>query len=312
MFVGTTSDNAAMIKLASGTVSTNNSGYKLEGAATLGTTFPVSSGKTLSVAQNAILDVAASTGILNVAGALDVAGTLNVAGAVNVASGGEYIFQATGRGTSNGNIVIAANGQILSIDGSIMDGTGKTVVQAGGKSYTGTSAATKVLFIGSTTDTPKPIIALTTGSLSRSSAGYELNGDATLYGEDDVNDDTTYWYVRRSLALAASSVLRVPGGGTSATHAMLTVSFADGGDDRVTGAGSSGTAAKIILGEWGYLGLRSTAGWPNDGTAVSSLSFNNFYTNSGEKVSVNSTKNTTFTWDANAGGSGTAGWKAGN
>jgi hypothetical protein len=221
-----------------------------------------------------------------------------------VKNGGEYVFQATGTGTSSGTVTVESGGEILAINGSNMAGTALRVVNAGGKAYTGTSAAAKVLFVGATGDAnPLPIITLTSGSLSTSSTGYELNGDATLNGEDDVHDDTTYWYVRKSLALAASSVLRVPGGADSVHHSMLTVSFADNGADRVTGAGSDSTAAKIILGEWGYLGLRTPASWTN---TVNALSFNNFYTNSSTKVAINSTRNTTFTWDAslndNAGG----------
>jgi hypothetical protein len=302
MFVGDSDDNA-MIRLASGSVSTNNSGYALAGgAATLLGDFGVTDGKTLSVAADATLNVFAGSGILNVEGVLDVAGTLNVAGAVNVKSGGEYVFQATGTGTSTGDITVKDGGEILSIDGSNMTGTGKTIVQAGGKSYTRTSAAAKVLFIGATSDTsPLPIIKLTTGSLSRSSTGYELNGDATLYGEDDVHDDTTYWYVRKSLNLEANSILRVPGGADSDHHSMLTVSFANNGTDSVTGAGTGANAAKIILGEWGYLGIRTTDSWNND---VKTLSFNNFYTNNSTKVAINSTRNTTFTWSSTLGSGG--------
>jgi hypothetical protein len=57
--------------------------------------------------------------------------------------------------------------------------TGFTVVETGGEAYSGVDEANKALIIG---DDNNAVIALTDGSLSLNNSGYELDGEATLYG----------------------------------------------------------------------------------------------------------------------------------
>ncbi|MDR1229876.1 MAG: hypothetical protein LBK61_00595 [Spirochaetaceae bacterium] len=327
MFVGTTNDNAAWIKLTSGSVSTNNSGYKLEGEATLGTTFAVASEKTLSVAGGATLNVVVTSGVLNVAGTLDVAGTLNVAGTVNVNNGGKYVFQATGRGTSTGTINIASGGEVLSVPGSDMAGTGYTVVQFGGKAYSGASWDNKRTFVGGSSDSPLPIIALTTGSVSTNNHGYELDGEATMYGTPASNsqgnftvgetgDGSDSAHKNSRLVLKAGSVLTVPGDNLATNkHILLVVTNSTGNLPGVTGEPASGgtAAARIVLGVHGYLDLYHTDAsglGPGDYSGTTSSLPHNFYDSSSNKITINSLCNKTFTWDAAAGGSSVAGWKS--
>jgi cytoskeletal protein CcmA (bactofilin family) len=327
MFVGTASDNAAMIKLASGTVSTNNSGYKLEGTATLGTTFPVASTKTLSVAGGAILNVAEASGVLNVAGTLDVAGTLNVAGTVNVNNGGKYVFQATGRGTSTGTINIVSGGEVLSVPGSDMAGTGYTVVEFGGKAYSGADWDNKRTFVGGSGDSPLPIIALTSGSVSTNNHGYELDGAATMYGTPASNSQGNFTvgetgnasdsaHKNGRLVLKAGSVLTVPGDDLATNkHILLVVTNNTGNLPGVTGEPIDGEkgAAQIVLQEHGYLDLylTDTSGLgPGDYSGNTGSLPHNFYDSGSNKITTNNLKNRTFTWDVAAGGASTPGWKS--
>ncbi|MDR0637768.1 MAG: hypothetical protein LBG27_02505 [Spirochaetaceae bacterium] len=100
------------------------------------------SGADVTVKTGATLTVTAGK-TLTVGKTVTVAQNANV----NVASGGDYIFGADADGTNSGTITIKSGGQTYALGGSLA-GDGHTVVETGGKAWTG-----DVLVIGASSDT---------------------------------------------------------------------------------------------------------------------------------------------------------------
>jgi hypothetical protein len=281
---------------------------------------PVPLNVTLVVQSEKVLTVASGK-------ALSVAGTLNVAGALNVESGGKYAFEATGTGTSTGTITVKNGGEVLSVPGSDMGGTGYTVVEYGGKAYSGASWESNAAFVSTANDNGFAVIKLTSGSVSTNNYGYVLDGVATVYGTPASNSQGNFTVGETAdasnsankndrLVLKAGSVLTVPGDNVSNNkHILLVVTNSSSSLPGVTGEpgnGSDKAAAQIVLQEYGYIDVydTDTSGLgPGDYSSTIDNLPHNFYTSDGTKITANGLRNKTFNWDANAGGNGTAGWK---
>ena len=276
----------------SGTTVTLTADYTVTGAATLA----VPAGVKLVVADETTFEVE---------------GTLNNSGEIEVASGGDYVFGADADGTNSGTITIKSGGQTHALGGSL-GGDGHTVVETGGKAWTGDA-----LVIGAAGDTwtvsgntIHPALVLeAASSLALNNAGYTLTGAGTVNGIPGAGTGFTFLVgdPGRKLTVKAGGALTVPGTNSESDKHILVVNIGNGNPGIVGEPAAGGkAAAKIVLASYGYIDIYASGGaYSGDTSSVG----HNFYDSESTKLTSNSLYGTTYNWDGTLGNNA-GGWKA--
>ncbi|MDR1256845.1 MAG: hypothetical protein LBJ86_03795, partial [Spirochaetaceae bacterium] len=241
---------------------------------------------TLTVSSGGTLKVTGKVTV-NGGGSLDVAGTINIEGNVEVA--GTIVLQNESSGSLTGTLTITSTGtsKDLKSGGGSITGDGGSVVHAGAKVYIGGSTDATALVIGPAADGNAILQLAQDTTFSTVSAGYELDGNATL---------------KKNFGISEGQILTVKSGG------KLTVNVPNG--DTYPGLWVIGSNTKIVGEADAVIDIKSETGGL---IYLSSGAVSNFYDSSSELITSGSNINIpkgTYNWSATAGGQNKPGWKA--
>jgi hypothetical protein len=242
----------------------------------------------IAVAAGVTLDVAGKTLTVPAEKKLDVAGQVDVSGQLIIKDGGK-----NASGMFNGTITVKSGGVFESEgDNPFNDGAnGLTVVESGGKAYW----KGHKLIVGSAND--NAIFVLDDGgSFSFNNTSFVVAGKVAFKGEANFNGDGyPGMYVG-----ADSQIIMIEHGAEFTVDAFLSVASNQKNGFTVLGSSSgAGALPKIIIGSGGnvYFGASHT----DD---------SNFYPSNETNAQASTSVNTTYNWDAEAGGQNKPGWKA--
>jgi hypothetical protein len=284
--------------LAAGSVSVYGPTVTLTDNVTLaaGDTVTVPADVTLVVAEDKTLTVGAAIGD---GAKLDVeeGATVSVSGTLTLAQDVDNYNTnptASDRGNLKGTIQVESDGIFKDLSygqGALWtpgsapysdtDGTGSITIRKGGKAFT-YSGVQMISDVNSSTSNPPSslvLIKLTKGEFTLKKAEYILNGAATLLGKFGISDDM-------ALLLKAGSTLTIDtiwGTGNSSLSVSAPAT--------ITGE-SGGVAPEIIVVGSNTIAITETGNFYPGGSTTAIISEG------------------TYKWDAAAGGSGKAGWKA--
>jgi filamentous hemagglutinin len=323
-----------------GDLTMKNGDLTVEGTLTANGTVTVPATSSVKVDPNAVLTV---TGDLNTAGALTVEGTLNAAGNVTVSSGanftvdaangevtvtGDFTLESGAHCTVEGDIDVGNGGTLTFEDGVTGDAAGlageitvgpgatlKDLSHGGGSLWGNTNSGKYVYQAGSTAIVANDpgggapwVISMRIGAAGDEEATIQLTrGTLTMEatttgaGKITLDGDAT---LAKSYGITGTSEV------TIATNSKLTVSATGEFNLQETATKIGGTDATSVIeiAAGGYIKVHT-------GNTAGDIFYNNSDTNKvsggtpGPSGRLEVTPNT-YKWDANAGGSGIAGWKA--
>jgi hypothetical protein len=307
----------------------------ISGNATIDGKVTVASDATLTVDEDATFTVA---------GGVVVGGTLDVNGKIDVNTGAEVVVVSrviiapvTGdetRGVNNGVITIKSSGELESYGDSAISGSGKTVVDAGGKvAFAKDNAQTPevVWYIGPDkvgNNDGTAIIRLSTTEGEEGKLEFDTKANYALSGKVSFHGDTTGgstepnpWTMSLidlhnvSLHLKADAEFTIPAGNILRLKNSITEE--DNPRQHSSPIITGETGAKIVLSGALYYDGRegkitdADKNFYKSGTTVEKVGI----ATSGEGGGLDPYRKVTdaaatYEWDAAAGGSGVAGWKA--
>jgi hypothetical protein len=282
----------------------------------------IGTGKTVTVADGITLSVPANKKLTIANGAtLTVTGVLNVAANANVevASGGVFTVEDGASGDLEGTITIKSGGTSYDLSpggASLWDTSGGSsgtyVFEAGAKAYVDGKAAGNLRIGGPNDSDTGTVIKLTSGTLTGSIDGYELDGNATVRGTYGL-PGTAEFKIKAGGKLTVD--LKWTDDPDSERFRLALYGTSKISGEEASGSGDTAKAASVI--EIKKISDDSdTTGHGNIMIIASNTTGLNFYDSSGSQIKATVTTNDTiipvgvYNWDAAADGSSTAGWKA--